>query len=168
MKIPGYIPLQQVCEDARTILYRALREEDETHVLVRTPKVDHSCAGAMERLRSEYEIINNLPGAGILRPAGLVECDGGPALILEDFSGIPLDKILSAKCLAVNAFLHLGAGIASVLSYIHENKVIHGNINPHNILVNSASGEVRRSGLPVSALSCPFPNPPAQPATSTA
>jgi predicted ATPase/signal transduction histidine kinase/tRNA A-37 threonylcarbamoyl transferase component Bud32 len=145
--ISGYKLLQQVCEDARTILYRALREEDETPLLVRIPRADHPCAGAIERLRSEYEIINNLPGAGILRPVGLVECDGGPALILEDFSGIPLEEILSAEGLAVSTFLDLGSGIAAILSYIHENKVIHSNINPRNILINSESGEIKITGF---------------------
>src|ERR1039457_5172616 len=145
--IPGYKPLLLVSADTQTLLYRSLREKDGTRHLVRTHKAGHPCAGFRALIQRKYEMLGNLPVDGILRRLGLVESAAGPALILEDFNGITLEDILSVDCMGTKTFLQLGSRICTILSQIHENKIIHGDLNPRNILVNSKTGEVKITGF---------------------
>ncbi len=48
-------------------------------------------------------------------------------------------------------FLHVAVGIATALSGVHKRGLIHKDVKPANILVNSATGEIRLMGFGIAS-----------------
>ena len=71
---------------------------------------------------------------------------GRAMLVLKDPGGEPLDLLLGAPMEV--------ARIAMALGKLHQRRLVHKDIKPANILVNSATG---RCGLPGSASHRAFP-----------
>src|SRR5260370_3132996 len=59
-------------------------------------------------------------------------------LVLEDPGGTPLDRLLG-RPLDVSHFLRIAIPLAGALRHVHERGLIHKDIKPANILVESAS-----------------------------
>jgi serine/threonine protein kinase len=57
-------------------------------------------------------------------------------LVLEDPGGETLDRLLPGP-LEMTQFLRLAAGVARALSGVHKRVLIHKDIKPANVLVNS-------------------------------
>src|SRR5258708_32867750 len=63
----------------------------------------------------------------------------------------------------LGSFLRMAVAIASALSKVHQQRVVHKDIKPTNVLVNPDSGEVRFTGFGLSsrmARERPQPRPP--------
>ena len=70
--------------------------------------------------------------------------------MLEDPGGELLGGLLGAP-MEVGRFLRLAVGVAAALGKVHQRGLIHKDIKPANILVNTASGEVRLTGFGIAS-----------------
>lgn len=96
-----------------------------------------------------------------LRPLAFELSGAAPSLVLENFSGEPLARLLGAP-MAVERFLKLAIHIASAVADIHLKGTIHKNIHPQDILVDPVTLETRLVGLGY-ATRIPSEKQPAQP-----
>jgi hypothetical protein len=71
-------------------------------------------------------------------------------LILEDPGGEPLDRLLGQP-MELTRFLRLAVGLAAALGKLHQQGLIHKDIKPANILVNSATGAVWLTGFGIAS-----------------
>jgi PAS domain S-box-containing protein len=71
-------------------------------------------------------------------------------LILEDAGGEPLDRLLGQP-MEITRFLRFAVGLAAALGELHQQCLIHKNIKPATILVNSASGAVWLTGFGIAS-----------------
>ena len=86
-------------------------------------------------------------GAVTIRtPLALSQESGQATLVLEDPGGRTLDRLLQGP-MEMGQFLRLAIGLARALSGLHKSGLIHKDIKPANVLVNSATGEVRLMGF---------------------
>jgi PAS domain S-box-containing protein len=83
-------------------------------------------------------------------------------LILEDAGGEPLDRLLGQP-MELSRFLRFAVGLAAALGKLHQQGLIHKDIKPANILVDSASGAVWLTGFGI-ASRLPRERQPAEPA----
>jgi serine/threonine protein kinase len=58
---------------------------------------------------------------------------------------------LIGKPMEAGRFLHFAIGIAAAFGKVHQHGLIHKDIKPANILVNTASGEVRLTGFGIAS-----------------
>src|SRR5712672_1736424 len=72
------------------------------------------------------------------------------ALVLEDPGGTPLDRLLG-RPLDVSHFLRIAIPLAGALRRVHERGLIHKDIKPANILVESASSCVWLTGFGIAS-----------------
>jgi len=70
----------------------------------------------------------------------LVKYASGIALVLEDFSALPLKEILNEKMLTVSEILQIIVSFAKLLGELHRHDIIHKDIQPENIFVGSEIG----------------------------
>ena len=67
-------------------------------------------------------------------------------LLLEDPGGEPLDRLLGQP-MELSRFLRLAVSLAAALSKVHQQGLIHKDIKPANVLVNSDTGECWLTGF---------------------
>ena len=91
-----------------------------------------------------------LESAWAARPLALVHHQGRPMLLLEDPGGEILESFLGHP-LELTQFLRMAIGLAVALGRLHGRGLIHKDIKPPNVLVNSATGEVWLTGFGIAS-----------------
>jgi len=112
--------------------------------------VEETSLGCVERLEHEYELKAELDADWAARPIALTHHNGGMALVLEDPGGTPVDQLLG-RPLEVAHFLRIAISLAGALRHVHERGLIHKDIKPANILLDSASGGVWLTGFGIAS-----------------
>src|SRR5882762_2367941 len=149
-------------EDEEFAFCRGRRDDGELPtILLVAPVSEHPVPAILERLEHEYSLRDELDSGWAARPLTLVRREGRPMLILEDPGGEPLDRLLGQP-MELSRFLRIAAGLAAALGKLHRQGLIHKDIKPANILVNSASGAVWLTGFGI-ASRLPRERQPAEP-----
>src|SRR5215472_4672976 len=144
---------QILWEDGERVFRRGWRPDDSggrSSVLIVLPAAEHPSRASLNRLAHEYELKDELDAAWAVRPLDLVREAGRTVLVLEDAGGEPLEGVLGAP-MEVGRFLRLAIDIASALGKLHQRGLVHKDIKPANILVNSTTGEVRLTGFGITS-----------------
>src|SRR3981189_171406 len=111
---------------------------------------DESSRGCVERLEHEYALKSELDADWAARPVVLTHDNGRMTLVLEDPGGTPLDRLLG-RPLDVSHFLRIAIPLAGALRHVHERGLIHKDIKPANILVETASSGVWLMGFGIAS-----------------
>jgi PAS domain S-box-containing protein len=111
---------------------------------------DESLPGCVERLEREYALKSELDADWAARPVALTHDNGRMMLVLEDPGGTPLDRLLG-RPLEISHFLRIAIPLAGVLRQVHARGLIHKDIKPANILVDTASGGVWLMGFGIAS-----------------
>src|SRR5262245_28118392 len=143
---------QVLWEDGERVFRRGWRLDDngKRAVLLVMPAADQPSRSSLDRLTHEYELKDELDRAWAVRPLELVRDAGRTMLVLEDADGEPLDRLLGAPR-QVGRFLQLAIGLAVAVGKLHERGLVHKDIKPANILVNSTTDEVRLTGFGIAS-----------------
>ncbi len=141
--------LTVLSEDGERVLCRRWRDDgdgDQTAVLVVLSASEHPTPGFVNRLAHEYGLKDELDDRSAARPLTLVREHGRTVLLLVDPGGEPLDRFLGQP-MEMGKFLRFAAGLSAALRQVHERGLIHKDIKPANVLVNSATGQVWLTGF---------------------
>ncbi|MCY1061214.1 AAA family ATPase [Nannocystis sp. SCPEA4] len=137
-----YLVVEHLHDGAVFSLDRALDTTDNRPVVLKRLPASRSDPHERNRLRREYEILQRLEVAGVVRARALEEEDGELRLVLADFGGDTLDARLRRAPLTLAEFLDLAIQLAEIVDAIHRRGVLHKDIKPRNILVDHA-GQVQ-------------------------
>ncbi|WP_438037255.1 AAA family ATPase [Sorangium sp. So ce204] len=141
-----YAIIEVLYEGSDTVLYRAVRKDDDRPVVLKVLRRDHASPRAPERLRHEYEIARALDTTAIVMPYALEMVGDQPALVLEDFGGVSLDRLQKGP-MPLERFFPLAIRVVEALAALHRHDVVHKDIKPQNVLLNPATGEVKITDL---------------------
>jgi serine/threonine protein kinase len=145
--------LQVLWEDGERVYCRGWRDGsdgDRKAVLAVLPAEEHPTAGNLHRLSHEYGLKDDLDGAWAVRPLELVRERGRTMLVLADPGGEPLDRLIGHP-MELERFLRLAAALSAALGRVHERGLIHKDIKPAHVLVNSATGQVWLMGFGIAS-----------------
>ena len=78
----------------------------------------------------------------VARPIAMARHWGRTVLVLEDPGGAPLDQLLGQP-LEVAFSLRLAISLSRAIDHLHQRDIIHKDIKPANVLVNSVTANVR-------------------------
>ncbi len=145
-EIPGYSLEEVVFESGRTRLWRGRRQSDGFLVLVKG-SVSEQSEQELAEMRHEHEITQALKIDGVLKSRELVRCENGWALILENTDALPLRKLMDTARLDLLDSLKVAVSLISILKEVHRQGILHKMINPFNIFVDPASGNIKLSGF---------------------
>jgi PAS domain S-box-containing protein len=106
--------------------------------------------GLVDRLAHEYALKDELDGRSAVRPLALVREHGRTMLLFEDPGGEPLDRLLG-RPMEMGRFLHFAIGLSVALRQLHERGLVHKDIKPANVLVNSATSQVWLMGFGIAS-----------------
>ncbi|WP_428563477.1 MAG: AAA family ATPase [Solidesulfovibrio sp. DCME] len=138
LELPGYAIHRLAREDGNARLYAATRLADGLPVTLKVAAaafVDRACLAAFER---EYAILRRLDGQGALKTHGLLRSGPQPALVLEDFPGLPLCPPPGGQRLPLDALLAAGAAAAEALGRIHAKDILLGGLSAETLRYDPA------------------------------
>jgi serine/threonine protein kinase len=150
IELSGYV-FETLCEDEEFSFCRGRRDHDEPQtVLLIAPVSERPVPAILERLEHEYSLRDKLDSDWAARPLTLIRREGRPMLLLEDAGGEPLDRLLG-RPMELSRFFRFAVGLASSLGALHQQGLIHKDIKPANVLVDSASGAVWLTGFGIAS-----------------
>jgi PAS domain S-box-containing protein len=129
---------------------RSLAEASGSTILVLAPVADPASSACLRRMQDEYALRSELDPTYAIRPLSLMQAHGRPMLVLEDPGGTPLDLLLNGP-LEMARFLRLAISVAAALGHIHSRGLIHKDVKPANMLVDSDRDQVRLMGLGIAS-----------------
>lgn len=110
----------------------------------------HPAIESTKRLAHEFELRHHLDDTWALRPLELVRERGQTMLVVDYTGGDPLDR-LTREPMEIGQFLRLSVALSGAVGQLHGRGVIHKNIKPSNILVDSATGRVSVTGFGIAS-----------------
>ena len=146
-EIPGYSLEEVIFKSSRTRLWRGRRQSDGLSVLIKGVASPEQSAQELAEMRHEHEITQALKINGVLRAEELAQCENGWVLILENTDALPLRKLMDAARLDLPDSLKVAISLAGILEEVHRQGILHKMINPFNIFVDPASGNIKLTGF---------------------
>lgn len=120
------------------VVYRArdLELRDTVAVKVLRPEVVTADAAAREQLTEELRLARRVTHRNVVRIHDIGESDGIPFLTMEYVDGASLSTVIRVRgSLPVPAVLSLARQLMRALAAAHEQRVVHGDIKPQNLLI---------------------------------
>lgn len=142
LSLPDYIIESTLFEGSRRIYYKARRTIDNLPVVLKACVGDPVDSGTLAQVLHEYGILKELDIEGMVRPLVLKNDANSLILILEDFKGECLKDIFQREKTTLDELLSIFIPLVSVLDKLHRQNIIHKDLQPENIFVDSDSGQV--------------------------
>ena len=137
-QIAGYSITGKILEGSSTIIYRAKQTATDKSVIVKVPKASYPTPRELATFRHEYLLLRSLDIPGVVKTFGIEKYGNGLALILEDLRGQSLSLFLRSERPNLQTILRIAIGIVEIIKGIHAQGVIHRDIKPHNIIVDTS------------------------------
>jgi len=146
MEIPDYKIKQSVEDDNDNQLMIAESIIDKECAWLKVSKVNGHAYKA-DKLKNDYIISTGLSQYSnyILRPLAFKELTELSYIAYEGFDGISLRHLLDKKRLQIKDSVTIALNLLAALNDIHSQNVVHGSLNPFNILINPDNFSVKLS-----------------------
>jgi serine/threonine protein kinase len=145
----GHAP-ETLWEDGEFVLCRGVRDGEPFPLLAAMPSLARPSPETLARLQHAYALREELDPAWAAMPLKLELREARLTLLMQDPGGEPLLRLLG-RPLEITSFLGLGIGIAKALGQVHQRGLIHKDIKPANVLVNSLTGQVWLMGFGIAS-----------------
>ena len=107
-------------------------------VVIKKPLKRHPSRRSLRFLEKEYEMTRSLNAvAGVRKALGLQSIQGQPALILEYIDGQTLRDHIGRKTFNLRQKLEIAVDLSRILAEIHQQDIIHLDLNSKNILISN-------------------------------
>lgn len=124
---------------------------DKAYAFVPLPSgSEHPALESVNRLTHEHGLQAFLDGAWALRPLELVRERGQIMLVVDYTDGEPLDRLVRQP-MEIGQFLRLAIGLSSAVGQLHGRGLIHKDLKPAHVFVDTASGRVRLTGFGIAS-----------------
>ncbi|MBD2302957.1 ATP-binding sensor histidine kinase [Nostoc sp. FACHB-190] len=154
VSIPGYNLAEELYNGSRTLVYRAVREIDSVPVVIKLLKNPYPSFSELLLFRNQYTIGKNLNSPLIIQTYSLEAINNGYMLVMEDFGGISLKDYFSKNqsVTSVEEFLVIAIALCNTLDLLYQERIIHKDIKPSNILINTQTKQVKLIDFSIASL----------------
>ncbi|MEG4968097.1 AAA family ATPase [Microcoleus sp. B6-A1] len=158
--LSGYQITEQLYAGTRTLVYRGIRTRDQYPVVIKLLRNEYPTFNEIVQFRNQYTIAKNLDFPHIVKPLTLEVYQNSYALVMEDFGGVSLSTYLQtatnqtqpSPALPLAEFLQLAIQLTDIIHYLYQNRVIHKDIKPANILINPDTQEIQLIDFSIASL----------------
>jgi PAS domain S-box-containing protein len=148
---PSEYALELLRQDDQFILYRGRpAAPDVTGILMLAPASSHPGPDILRRIEHEYSLRGELDPEWAAQPLALSQYNGQQALVFRDPGGEPLDRLCRAQ-IELTRFVRIAIGLAAALTRLHQRQLIHKDIKPSNILIDSGSDQIWLTGFGIAS-----------------
>jgi len=143
ISMKGYSFTGKIFESGHSLVFRASRDADRTPVIIKILNKEFPTPKEIAEFKREYKITKSLAIDGVVSVYSLEKYQNSLALIVEDFGGESLAKLMQGQKMPLDIFLDLAIQLSVSLAAIHESNVIHKDINPSNIVWNKVGNDIK-------------------------
>ncbi|MEH2195505.1 MAG: AAA family ATPase [Nostoc sp.] len=141
--LEGYKVLTELHASPNSQVYQGYRDLDQQPVVLKVLRQEYPSPEAIARFKLEYDLTRRFQAPGIIQAYDLKKYQNTLVLVLEDFGGQPLRGLLYQSPLPLQNFLQLAIQVTAALEEIHQQQIIHKDINPANILLNPTTQQTK-------------------------
>ncbi|NEP58703.1 MAG: AAA family ATPase [Symploca sp. SIO2G7] len=152
LNLAGYQEIDQIYAGTRTLVYRALQTTTEQLVIIKVLRNPHPNFKELVQFRNQYIITRNLEHPNIVQPLALERHNNGYALVMLDQGAISLPNYWQQSEQSLAEFLTIAIQLAEALHYLGQQRIIHKDIKPPNILIHPETGQVQLIDFSISSL----------------
>jgi PAS domain S-box-containing protein len=143
-KIPGFEIKNEIFKSDHTVVYRAVRKGDDLPVVLKILHDNYPSPEEINRFQQEYDIIKKLKDtSGVIKAHHMEKYQNSFVIVLEDFQAESLDNYVKENKLSLEDCLNIGIHMSDIINEIHSQNIIHNNINPSNIVLNTQMDRVK-------------------------
>ncbi|MGD1807018.1 AAA family ATPase [Dapis sp. BLCC M126] len=143
---------ENLYQGTRTLVYRSQRICDKKPVIIKILRNPHPSFNELVQFRNQYIITCNLKHPAIVKPLALERYGNGYALIMPDEGAIALSDYWQNSQPNLKNFLKIAIQLAEVLQYLSQQRIIHKDIKPSNILIHPETNQVQLIDFSISSL----------------
>jgi PAS domain S-box-containing protein len=143
-------PSETLWEDGEFVVSRGVWDGEPFPLLAVRPSSPQPSPETLARLQRAHALREEIDPAWAARPLRLESRQGRLTLVCEDPGGDPLSRLIGQP-LEILSFLRLAVGIAAALAQVHQRGLIHKDIKPANVLVNSVTGRAWLMGFGIAS-----------------
>lgn len=146
--LPGYQIIEEINQSQKALVYRAIYQEDGTPVIIKVMRNDYPTFNEFIQFRNQYIITKNIDFPGIVKPLALESDSNSLALVMPDEGYISLDRQMQQwerkkHPKFLSNFLDIAMQLIEIIFKMHQNRVIHKDIQPQNILIHPQNNRVQ-------------------------
>jgi predicted ATPase/signal transduction histidine kinase len=151
MQLLNYQAIEPLHESPISLVCRARRALDGEPVILKWIKAAHTSPEMRARVKREYEVARSLnPGPdpsrrvrGVVETHALEVSADQWVIVQEDFGGESLSRHRLGERLSLVDKLHVAVEATRTLGHLHQRKIVHNDLNPHHIVYNPLTRDVR-------------------------
>ncbi|MCU0544844.1 MAG: AAA family ATPase [Oscillatoriaceae cyanobacterium Prado104] len=139
----NYQITEKLHESSNSLVYRGYRQADDRPVILKMLKQAYPSPEQIAWFKREYEVTQNINLPGVIDVYSLQHLENQWVIALEDFGGESLNRIISNQQFTIAEFLHLAIKIVDILGQVHQQQIVHKDINPSNIVLNQQIAKLK-------------------------
>jgi diguanylate cyclase (GGDEF)-like protein len=133
----------KIYESSNSLVYQGVRNSDQFPLILKILKQEYPTPLELSRYRQEYEITHNLNITGVIQTYGLEKYQNRLVILFEDFGGESLRILMANRQFSLAEFFNIAMQSSQILGQIHQQHIIHKDINPANIVFNPDTGQIK-------------------------
>ena len=126
--------ISKLFESTNSLVFRAREEQSGRAVILKCLKDERPSPARLARYQQEFDITRGLDLPEVINVYSLLRDRKSLVMVVEDFGGESLARLVHERSFSLLEVLDLGARIAETLAKIHERHIIHKDLNPSNII----------------------------------
>ncbi|MEM1172485.1 MAG: AAA family ATPase, partial [Cyanobacteria bacterium P01_H01_bin.35] len=152
LNLPNYNLGENLYQGTRTLVYRGQRIWDNKPVIIKVLRNPHPSFNELVQFRNQYIITHHLEHPAIVQPLALERSNNGYALVMPDSGAIALSDYWQNSKQSLKNFLNIAIQLAEVLHYLIQQRIVHKDIKPSNILIHPEIKQIQLIDFSISSL----------------
>ncbi len=142
-EIAGYQLDAELHQGTASCVYRGLRLRDGLPVVVKLLRNEFPTPQETARLEREFRIGSPLRLEYCVQALESLRAGHRSVLVFADDGAVSLDRWFGTRPLAADAWLAVVIAATRALAEFHDTGLIHGDVNPGNLVIHPGSGVVK-------------------------
>ena len=143
INLTGYQIKEEIFKSDNSTIFRGTRDSDNHPIIVKLLNKEYPSEKEISGFGREYEIMDKIIGDRIIKAYALEKYNNSLAIIMEDIGGESIAKALPSIKLSIKEKLALAIQMTGSLIQIHQQNIIHKDVNPTNFIWNYKTNQVK-------------------------
>jgi len=152
LNLAGYQETLPIYAGTRTLVYRAIQTNTQQSVIIKVLRNPHPNFQELLQLRNQYMLTRHLEHPAFVQSLTLERYRNGYALVMLDEGAISLWDYWQPFGGDLKEFLSIAIQMAQALHYLGQQRIIHKDIKPANILMCPETRQIKFIDFSISSL----------------